>query len=207
MKQLSTRCFSFFIALLAVSNSYGKEINTEIKTALISESENSTETQVIFPADFFYIKEGTVTNLISQELLPQKNAAIYITGEVEIFIGKNSITNALPVYLSKTKKTAIQSVPKAKKIARISNATTKLLTAVPKSKNKTPKQFVISGATAPTTLKNHKSGFALKNNLIAANSLFRKRKAIKKCACSNTPIAFQKQCTYALFSRPPTSLA
>ncbi len=202
MKQFSKCCTSLLLVLLAVASSYGKEINTLPIT--------------IF-GDSFYIAKGTETNLTSQDSTLQKDisqaseindAVLYISEDAKVFIDKNNITNAHTVYLKKAQKAIAKSKPlKAKEMASASKKDTALFHALPKNKEKTTAQLVVSvGAPSPTSLKNNKTSIFIQTNAVAI-SIFRKRKACRKYVCNNVPNASQKLKNYALFSRPPTFFA
>ncbi|WP_296150425.1 hypothetical protein [uncultured Flavobacterium sp.] len=211
MNQLSKCCISLILVLLAVASSYGKESHIENSTALVL-SQTDTETPITLQNNSLYIKEGTITNLevpASKDTLPEKNSAVlYIAGPAEIYISKNSITNASPVYLKQAKKAIAKSkIEKVEKATAVSKNDTALFHALPKSKEKTTAQFTASVASpSPTTLKSNKNNILLCKNTVAP-SIFRKRKASRRCLCSKAPKAFQKLKTYSLFSRPPTLFA
>lgn len=211
MKQLSKCCASLILVLLAVASSYGKESHTKTITALVL-SQTDTEIPITLQDNSLYIKEGTITNLeapASKDILPEKNSAVlYSIGPAQIYISKNSITNASTVYLNHAKKAIIKNkIAKAAKAPTVSKNDTALFHALPKSKQKTAPQFVVSVvAPSPTTLKNTKNSIFLYKNAMSY-SIFRKRKAYRRCLCSNAPKAFQKLKTYVLFSRPPTVVA
>lgn len=206
MKQLSTCYLTLLIALLAMVSSYGNVSNIIAEPKL----ESSAETQIILPGSSFHINEGTLTNFSYQDTISFKsNSQLYITGSVTIFISKNSITNAKPVYLKKNKKVFKKAniVVQEKNIVSTSKSQAKKYHSLPKNKETNKVHFiVVSGTTsAPTSVKLYKCSITLQNKT-EITSIFRKRKATKKCSSNTAQIAFQKNFTYALFSRPPTSL-